>query len=104
MYKIYWVNFSKIPTISEYEEIGARPVVCVGHTQHGDYICYQITSRNRNDEQHIHMDNYIIHGYMCIDKKHIIPKDKMGRYLRKCTTKEIQEINAKLFQKKSKIA
>ena len=98
MYKIYYANMAKGTGMSE---IGKRPVVSV--RSDGDYVeVYKITSRNRNDEHHVRMNNFLVHGYCDISHKYRINKKYLTSWIRDCTTSEVEGIKEGLFNKLQK--
>jgi len=88
MYKIYWVNMTK----AGYANAGKRPVVCID--EQGDKLkVLEITSRNKNDRYHAHMNNYLIRGYCDCGTTYKVNKKFVLSYVRECTLEEQTNID-----------
>lgn len=96
MYQIYICDFKKAGLY----QIGTRPVV-VTKKENGSYIVYKITSRERNDKYHVRLNNYMIYGYCDISGWYKLDKKCLLKYIRDCTTSEIQAIDEGIRKFKS---
>ena len=92
MYKIFWVDMAKA---TGNKLIGKRPVVST--EANGNILTvYEITSRNKNDRFHAHMNNYLIRGYCDCGIRYEVDKKYVRNYIRDCTLTEYREISAKI--------
>lgn len=93
MYKIYWCDLGKA---TEKPEIGKRPVVVIGYDD--QYVkVLKVTCRNREDRFHVHMNNFLVHGYCSCDVCYYIPKKYLLDFRRDCTTCEYTKINERML-------
>ena len=77
------------------KEIKKRPVVVIKES--GNYVSVlKITSRNKDDEFHVRMNNFIIHGFCDISHIYKIERRYLLRWMRNCTSSEVEAIEEKL--------
>lgn len=74
--------------------IGVRPVVVLWKNN-GIAKVMKITSRNKGNKFHAHMNNYVISGFCCCSEVYYINSDFVdnGTFMRNCTRSEVEEIN-----------
>jgi len=89
MFKIYWINMAKA---TGDKRIGTRPVVSV--EQNGKILTvYEITTRNKADRYHAHMNNYLIRGYCDCGTAYKVDEKYIKSYVRDCTLSEYKAIS-----------
>lgn len=88
MFYIYFADMAKATKRSEYKK---RPVVVV--EDNGNTVkVFNITSRMKDGEKYVHMNNYKIYGYCNTGKLFTISKKFLKNFVRSCTTSEQEEI------------
>lgn len=92
MFKIYFADMAKA---TGKKEIKKRPVVVIKES--GNYVSVlKITSRNKDDEFHVRMNNFIIHGFCDISHIYKIERRYLLRWMRNCTSSEVEAIEEKM--------
>lgn len=92
MYQIYIADLGKA---TKNEEIGSRPVVVISKNKYNAKLL-KITSRMRPDNNHIRMNNYIIHGFCDVHNIYNIDTKYLKNYIRDCTVSEQNSIYSKI--------
>lgn len=96
MYKIYFADMGRA---TGNHNMGKRPVVSL-NVEDEDYVkVMKVTSRMRNDEFHVRMNNFLVHGYCDVSHTYRIKKKYLLDWIRDCTVSETEGINEKRFGK-----
>ena len=93
MMEIYMCNLAKATGVVEKK---IRPVVVISKSKETCIVC-PITSRWKDDKFHVHMNNYLVHGYCDACEQMKVKTRYLLKFVRSCTISEETPIKEKLL-------